>query len=83
MPATKLLTDLKSAPDLTSTVRPFVKWAGGKSQLLDQFEALFPQEFNSYFEPMVGGGAVFFHLFGTDRIENGSALIDNNLRFGF
>jgi DNA adenine methylase len=42
---------------------PFLKWAGGKRSLLDQYDALFPrQTFNTYFEPFVGSGAVFFHL---------------------
>jgi len=40
----------------------FVKWAGGKGQLLGQFEPLFPKKFNRYLEPFVGGGAVFFHI---------------------
>ncbi|HHQ45505.1 MAG TPA: DNA adenine methylase [Candidatus Altiarchaeales archaeon] len=39
-----------------------VKWAGGKKQLLDQFKTLYPKEFNDYYEPFIGGGAVFFHL---------------------
>jgi len=42
--------------------RPFLKWVGGKGQLLTQLENLFPKEYNSYFEPFVGGGAVFFSL---------------------
>jgi len=46
--------------------RPFVKWVGGKRQLLRQFEALLPNNFNpnknTYFEPFLGGGAVFFDL---------------------
>jgi DNA adenine methylase len=42
--------------------QPFVKWAGGKSQLVDQLGRLFPNQYNSYFEPFVGGGAVFFRL---------------------
>lgn len=78
MPTTELHTDLKLAPNLTLTARPFVKWAGGKSQLLEQFEELFPQKFNNYIEPMVGGGAVFFHLFSTGRVRDGSVLIDNS-----
>tara|TARA_Y100000034_G_C6685041_1_gene301309 strand:- start:12 stop:350 length:339 start_codon:yes stop_codon:yes gene_type:complete len=40
----------------------FVKWAGGKQQLIDQFIPLFPKKFNRYFEPFVGSGAVAFHI---------------------
>ena len=42
--------------------QPFLKWAGGKSQLLEQFEPFFPESVRSYCEPFLGGGAVFFHL---------------------
>jgi len=42
--------------------QPFLKWAGGKSQLLAQFKPLFPHSIRSYCEPFIGGGAVFFHL---------------------
>lgn len=49
--------------------KPFVKWVGGKRQLLKQFRELnlyppecFNPESNTYFEPFVGGGAVFFDL---------------------
>ena len=41
---------------------PLVKWAGGKAQLLLQMGAFFPKDYRTYFEPFVGGGAVFFHL---------------------
>lgn len=43
-------------------IRPLVKWAGGKSGLLQQFLPLFPKRVNCLLEPFVGGGAVFFHL---------------------
>ncbi len=47
---------------LTVTPKPFVKWAGGKRQLLPIIENHIPREFDRYFEPFLGGGAVFFHL---------------------
>ncbi|WP_165859218.1 MULTISPECIES: DNA adenine methylase [Desulfofundulus] len=54
--------------------RPPVKWAGGKSQLIPQFEPLFPKrEYSLYVEPFVGGGAVFFHL-----LPPRAVLIDSN-----
>lgn len=40
----------------------FVKWAGGKLQLIDQFKSFFPNKFNNYFEPFVGSGAVAFYI---------------------
>lgn len=44
--------------------RPFLKWAGGKAKLCPEFEkrGLFPAKFETYHEPFVGAGAVFFHL---------------------
>ena len=42
--------------------KPFVKWVGGKRQLIKQLELLFPKEFNNYFEPFIGGWAVFFNV---------------------
>lgn len=51
---------------LSNCPKPFVKWAGGKTQLLNDISSYLPDDFNSrfdrYFEPFVGGGAVFFHL---------------------
>ncbi len=43
-------------------VPTFVKWAGGKTQLLSQFEEFFPKQFNRYYEPFLGSGAVFFYI---------------------
>lgn len=39
-----------------------MKWAGGKGQLLKAFEAYYPETFKRYFEPFIGGGAVYFEL---------------------
>ncbi|HJU35623.1 MAG TPA: DNA adenine methylase, partial [Nitrososphaera sp.] len=40
----------------------FLKWAGGKLQLIEQFENLFPHNLSNYFEPFIGSGAVFFFV---------------------
>ena len=40
----------------------FLKWAGGKMQLIEQFSDLFPHNFRNYYEPFVGSGAVFFYV---------------------
>lgn len=48
--------------DIENRTKPLVKWAGGKSGLLLQLMAHFPQKFERYLEPFVGGGAVFFAL---------------------
>ena len=42
--------------------RPFLKWAGGKRQLLPTLRRFYPQRFETYHEPFLGGGAVFFDL---------------------
>jgi DNA adenine methylase len=44
--------------------RPFLKWAGGKGRLLEQYEPFLPETCRTYYEPFLGGGAVFFHLVG-------------------
>lgn len=43
-------------------VAPFVKWAGGKRQLLDKITERMPKQYNSYYEPFIGGGAVLFEF---------------------
>lgn len=56
------LTMFDNLPEVRVKPEPFLKWAGGKGQLLNQFDALFPKTFNRYYEPFLGSGAVFFHL---------------------
>ena len=65
-----------------SDAKPFLKWAGGKGQLLKQFEDYYPQELKEgkltkYCEPFVGSGAVFYHIMQTYDIQE-SLIIDVN-----
>lgn len=58
--------------------KPFLKWAGGKSQLLGKFCDLYPEELkngkiNNYYEPFIGGGAVFFDV--AQRFNIKSAIL--------
>lgn len=52
--------------------KPFVKWAGGKRQILDKLKKYVPEEFNTYYEPFVGGGALLFELSPKNAVINDS-----------
>lgn len=56
-------------------LKPFLKWAGGKSQLLKQIQNFYPEELKNgtiqnYYEPFLGGGAVFFHIMSHYQVKN-------------
>jgi DNA adenine methylase len=62
--------------------RPFLKWAGGKGQLLERLSAYFPKALSdgsvrNYFEPFLGGGAMFFHVMQKYPIRS-AFLMDAN-----
>jgi DNA adenine methylase len=57
--------------------RPFLKWAGGKSQLLDTYRTVYPHKIATYYEPFLGGGAVFFDLWDRKLIKR-AVLNDAN-----
>ena len=52
------------------TAQPFLKWAGGKRQLLSDISTHMPRKFNNYFEPFVGGGAVLFEIQPSHAVIN-------------
>lgn len=51
-----------SPASVTQVARPFLKWVGGKRQLLGAIESALPPVFRNYYEPFLGGGAVFFRF---------------------
>jgi DNA adenine methylase len=59
------------------TARPVLKWAGGKAKLVDSICALLPDKIDTYFEPFVGGAAVFFALARQGRCRQ-AVLSDRN-----
>ena len=50
--------------------KPFVKWAGGKRQIIDKLKKYIPEEYNTYYEPFVGGGALLFELAPKNAVIN-------------
>ena len=52
--------------------KPFVKWAGGKRQILDKLKEHIPEEYNTYYEPFVGGGALLLDLLPEKAVINDS-----------
>lgn len=50
--------------------KPFVKWAGGKRQIIDKLKKYVPEEFNTYYEPLIGGGALLFELAPKNAVIN-------------
>ena len=66
-----------SAP-ATTVAKPFLKWAGGKRQLLPQLRPFYPAEFRSYFEPFVGSGAVFFDLHACGMLAGHEVVLSDS-----
>jgi len=52
--------------------KPFVKWAGGKRQIIDKLKKYAPEDFDTYYEPFIGGGALLFELSPKKAVINDS-----------
>lgn len=56
--------------EVEKKLKPFTKWTGGKRQLLPELLKLMPSEWDRYYEPFIGGGALFFELMPKDAVIN-------------
>ena len=68
----KQLEKRVSASQNNPLVRPFLKWAGGKRQLLNVLKEHLPKKYKTYYEPFVGGGAFLFNLQPQNALINDS-----------
>lgn len=60
-----------------ATVRPILKWAGGKRQLLPELRPFYPKRFDRYVEPFVGSGAVFLDLHNRGLLDRRSVTLSD------
>jgi DNA adenine methylase len=58
-------------------ITPFIKWVGGKTQIIDKVFGLFPKEIRSYHEPFLGGGSILFELI--NRVERGDIKVNGGM----
>lgn len=66
---------MNAYPPIIKDVRPLLKWAGGKRQLLPALRRHYPASFGRYLEPFVGSGAVFFDLYAAGQLEGRRVLL--------
>ena len=59
-------------------LKPLVKWTGGKRRLLKHIIPMMPSKINTYVEPFIGGGAVFFDLQPSRAIDRKSTRLNSS-----
>lgn len=62
---------------MSTSIKPLLKWVGGKSQLLNEIFPLFPKKINNYYEPFIGGASILFELL--NKIENKQLIVEKNI----
>ena len=66
----ELINLIENNFDTNIHLKPLIKWSGGKNDEIKLFEKYFPKNYNTYIEPFVGGGAVYFYLNSNNAIIN-------------
>jgi hypothetical protein len=76
----RIISDIekKTTPHPLKHLKPLIKWSGGKGDEIKQFENYFPSEYDTYIEPFIGGGSVYFYLAPKKAVisDVDSALVD-------
>lgn len=72
----EVINEIASLQNKPTRAKPFVKWVGGKRSVIKELVSRLPSNINNYYEPFVGGGALFFEIF--DKV-NYSYLSDLNI----
>ncbi len=62
----------------TNSLKPFLRWAGGKTWLTKNITEFTPDNFSNYIEPFLGGGSIFFYLKSNNIIKGKAYLSDSN-----
>lgn len=65
--------------ETTEYIKPFLKWVGGKTQIIDQVMTRFPREIANYHEPFLGGGSVLLGVLSDSRIQVHGKIIASDL----
>jgi DNA adenine methylase len=72
------VTATSRSSKLEAPVRPVLKWAGGKRQLLPQLRRFVPPSFEGYHEPFLGSGAVFLDLYASGMLDSRSVVLSDS-----
>ena len=56
------IKNISSSVEINKSLKPIIKWSGGKSDEIKQFQQYIPSEYDTYLEPFIGGGSVYFYL---------------------